>query len=82
MYTKIYAWAVAIGEVQQGANQCGNIFIGKLFSCKIFSYVFFVRKYFYNKIKANYGMSYWSSKNVTQWQAVVEISENLRKRYL
>ena len=33
------------------------MFVVKLYSCKIFSYVFFVRKYFHNKIKANYGIT-------------------------
>ena len=42
--------------VYQGANQRGKIFVVKLYSRKIFSYIFFVRKYFYNEIKANYGI--------------------------
>ena len=35
------------------------MFVVKFYSRKIFLYYFFVRKYFHNKIKANYGMLCW-----------------------
>ena len=55
-YTRIYGQQ-RLGKYLcvAGANQRGTIFAIKLYSHKIFSYVFFVQKYFYNKIKANYG---------------------------
>ena len=51
-------WAAAIGEVLVCSRKPTNVenFVVKLYSRKIFLYIVFVRKYFYNKIKANYGM--------------------------
>ena len=58
MYTRI------CGQQQLGKCLCvagsqptRKNFRCKIYSCKIFSYVFLVRKYFHNKIKANYGIS-------------------------
>ena len=54
-------WAAAIREVLVCSTEPTNIrkiFVVKLYSRKIFSYIFCVRKYFYNKNKANYGNPY------------------------
>ena len=58
MYTRIYGQQ-QLGKYLcvAGANQRRTIFVVKLYLRKIFSYVFFVRKYFYNEIKANYGIT-------------------------
>ena len=52
-------WAAAIWEVLVCSTEptnIGKIFVVELYARKIFSYVFCVRKYFYNKNKANYGI--------------------------
>ena len=60
MYTRI------CGQQQLGKYLCvagsqptRKNFCCKIYSRKIFSFVFLVRKYFHNKIKANYGIFYF-----------------------
>ena len=60
-------WAAAIQEVLVCSMESTNvrkIFVVELYSRKMFSYVFCVRKIFYNKNKANYGIQKNVLKNV------------------
>ena len=74
MYKDI--WAAAIQEVlvcSREPTNVGKYFVVKLYSCKIFSYVFCVRKYFYNKNKANYGTSCASMLAMPMHSLVVNV---------
>ena len=56
-YTRIYG-KQQLGKCLRvaGSQPMRKNFVVKIYSRKIFSSVFFVRKYFYNEVKANYGI--------------------------
>ena len=51
-----HIWTAAIGEVLVCSREPTNVVVVKLYLRKTFLYVFLVQKYFYNDVKAIYGM--------------------------